>query len=83
MMSEPMEFWREIECSGVSNLYSLISILLFQRENRGGGCVSLHRRPIMRTQEPDSLLRNLRQLKQRHHLESDMVVSYGVSKINE
>jgi len=64
MMSDPIEFCRAMECSGVSNLNPCQLIPIKNGRQR------VHRTPIMRTQKPHTLLRDLCQLEQRDHLKT-------------
>lgn len=65
-MSEPMVFWRDMECSGVSSLtccqLGYHSMALKRR---------LHWGTVMGTQEAYAFFRDLGQLEQTHHLEAD------------
>jgi hypothetical protein len=66
-----MEFWREIECSGVRSLGEFV---------RGGGVVEgergslgredVHGRFVVRAQEADAFFRDLGELEEGDHLEA-------------
>jgi len=63
MISEPMEFCRDIECSGVRSLEN-------QQDAVSRARYHIHWRAIVRTEEPHALLGDLRQLEQRDHLKA-------------
>jgi len=69
-MSEPMEFWREMECSGVRSLYMLEKI-------EEVGPKVIHGRAIVRTQESDALFSHLCKFEKRYHLKTDIGVSHS------
>lgn len=69
MISEPMEFWREMECSGVRSLSPLSVPQGYIDSGLSHGC------PIVRAQELDPFLCDLREFQERDHLEA----AFGVS----
>lgn len=67
IISDPIEFWREMECSGVSNL---IEVSISDAQLQGLLGSHLHWGAIVRAKESDSFLCDRRQLKKRDHLET-------------
>ena len=68
MMSEPIEFWRDIECSGVRSLLSsALALCLLPK------LLCVHWRAIVRTQEAHSFFRDSGELEQRHHLKAEKI----------
>jgi hypothetical protein len=63
MMSEPIEFWRDIECSGVSSL----SLSALEEEQP---LAIVHRCSIMRAEKADAFLCDFGKFKETDHLES-------------
>jgi len=59
MMSEPIEFWSDMECSGVSNLWEIPSQRIWSRQNGVRARVYVHWTAIMRTQESNTFFRDL------------------------
>lgn len=77
IISDPIEFWREMECSGVSNL---VKVSISGAQLQGLLRSHLHWGAIVRAKEPHSFLCDRRQLKKRHHLETEWQ-TYPVSNI--